>query len=326
MEEWKEVVSQYLFSHRPTDLDFKAGLEVKNNNIPDNLFKYYSISKNSLKSFEKGTMWFSSPLTFNDPYDTAVKFQLTDKFKNDLLKPQIIQSLIKSPVPISEEDIQYLNDSTNIIEDGLKVLRAYKPWLSIKKYEMLLKLFDNVWNSPLKLQNRLLNLQIRDGFRVSCFSESLNSMSMWYHYAKGHTGFVLEYKFTTFDVFSKIRFDLWPVFYKDNLFDITPYVEENIKGDKNGRLLNTYASILKSKDWSYEKEWRLILNKKDYKNGFSLSFPKPVAIYLGEKIRMHNKSRLKNIAFKKNIPIYQMRPSEYSYKMKPKLIKSDTKI
>jgi len=124
---------------------------------------------------------------------------------------------------------------------------------------------------------------------------------MWSHYADAHKGICIQYDFLNKD---KIRTFLQPVYYHKYrptvkaLTDIDTYY-------------NVFASICKSPDWSYEKEWRLTFFTEDQIKGAGnfVSVPVPLAIYLGPRFDLNPedfKSEFYEIIKEKDIPLYRM--------------------
>ena len=67
------------------------------------------------------------------------------------------------------------------------------------------------------------------------------------------------------------------------------------------------AALYKSPQWSYEKEWRLFLDKKDsYGLPCLIAQIKPKAIYYGNNISPINKKILSDMAKEKGLKEYQM--------------------
>ncbi|WP_316674863.1 DUF2971 domain-containing protein [uncultured Tolumonas sp.] len=89
-------------------------------------------------------------------------------------------------------------------------------------------------------------------FGIFCLSEIPDSILMWSHYADNHKGICLE-----FDVDLKLNNTLLAVNYATKYPKVSIY-------DMGINLAKTTHSILatKSADWSYEKEWRYIVNDK----------------------------------------------------------------
>lgn len=59
-------------------METKNGNQV--NSYPPYLYKYYKCNENNLKVLEKGKIWASDPLKFNDPFDCSVQFWKLDNF------------------------------------------------------------------------------------------------------------------------------------------------------------------------------------------------------------------------------------------------------
>jgi len=88
---------------------------------------------------------------------------------------------------------------------------------------------------------------------VVCLSEINNDILMWSHYADGHTGFCIEFERSDDNDLGKWNYCL-PVTY--DAVDV-PSVDPASIEDRA-----SVAKIVSSKapNWSYEKEWRLIIS------------------------------------------------------------------
>ncbi|WP_270522982.1 DUF2971 domain-containing protein [Sellimonas intestinalis] len=159
--------------------------------------------------------------------------------------------------------------------------------------------------------------RFRDKIGVACFTENVKSPVMWAHYSDSHKGFCIEYET---DLINPPMIQmLLPVFYDSNRFDATNAV---IHQDGN-TLLNPY--FVKAKDWSYEKEWRIIITESIIsKLGKSADFSdKITGIYFGLEIEKdHSKEMQEIISWAKNngIKVYKMRVHPREYEMYPKEI------
>ncbi|PZO07564.1 MAG: hypothetical protein DCF27_10650 [Lysobacteraceae bacterium] len=112
---------------------------------------------------------------------------------------------------------------------------------------------------------------------VSCFSETNDNLLMWSHYADCGRGICLE--FDTADIlFAKARRvdygDCFPSIVADELL---------VKKDY-GRALDLYFT--KSKDWAYEREWRVIHQTAGTKFGFEAA--SLTGVYLGPRVTNEN--------------------------------------
>lgn len=118
-------------------------------------------------------------------------------------------------------------------------------------------------------------------FRVSSLSESNDSILMWSHYADMSKGICVEYDFRGKRDYQKIIF---PIIYLDSPIDMS-FLKENQDIDilSNSILLST---IIKSKVWSYEREWRclfyMISSNELSERIHLINIPNPTAIYLGK--------------------------------------------
>ncbi|KEO72245.1 hypothetical protein EL17_18770 [Anditalea andensis] len=175
---------------------------------------------------------------------------------------------------------------------------------------------DQLAQIDLKIQ-KLKNINIR----VACFSELNkyeefhNQILMWSHYADNHKGFCVEYDleplkneidFTLkdYDFYNDkekylderniaiIKAGLFPVEYTSNRVNIPVTKLNQIEFDDKGRVnynsnideLIYKTIIVKSSNWSYEKEWRIIIDEKvsNYYNN-KIPFPFAKTIFLGCK-------------------------------------------
>lgn len=154
--------------------------------------------------------------------------------------------------------------------------------------------------------------------------ECLSKIQMWSHYAMNHKGFCVEYDISSMknDItlnFSQSHFysdndknkylaerlsvitkgGLFPVIYTAQRVKI-PYTKlKNYKLDERNEIIEILynAYITKSTVWSYENEWRLIIDEKVsgyYKN--KIPFPYIKKIYLGCMMDKNHIDELMSIA------------------------------
>ncbi len=105
---------------------------------------------------------------------------------------------------------------------------------------------------------------------------------------------------------------LFPVIYSKALvpLDITNELM-NLPG--NSGHLAIKAAIFKNKDWSYEREWRLVFYTGDDQKIDIQGYPIK-AIYLGTKINDEHKRQLIELSKKVKFKIFQMRVSANKFK------------
>lgn len=312
--------------------------EFKKEHLPSHLYKFMPPTTYSLMSLLQQTVHLSSPRTFNDPFDSYLCVN-----REQFLKKYLLDK-VKSMGKVSNDfNLNTLskNEYWKIFNshcDGEKKNYKSKSYYSIlqeiinEKSDEFKDLLDN--KLPMAANNEF-NLKMdylrNTMFRISCFSnfeeedELMKNTTMWSHYADNHSGFCIKY---TLDEMNHHRYNniiscgLFPVKYTARTQEITSY--QLLKTNTNSDSIDVkiqqkvFKSFLtKSRFWSYEKEWRLIVCENDsflfYEN--NIPFLKVDAIYLGCRINKCLKKFLVKIADDKSIPIFETRQSNNEYKL-----------
>ncbi|MDU6359937.1 MAG: DUF2971 domain-containing protein [Clostridiales bacterium] len=195
----------------------------------------------------------------------------------------------------------------------------------ICKYDYLEKIgVDADLNLNVLSENdRYIYDNFSDFMRIQCFSERYDSNLMWSHYGACHKGICIEYDFYKHqgkDFLEKF----YPIIYSKEPIDVTNLCKDMGKIE----LAVLLSTIMKSDEWAYEKEWRLIFsfpgwNKLD--DRIEVFAVKPTSIYLGshflqdiERDRM-NESKIEllkefvNYVELEEIPINMIIPKIGSY-------------
>ena len=209
---------------------------------PKYLYKYEPFSVQSLKNLKTQSIYFGSPLNFNDPYDCALTVKILEPSKSDLniLKKRFISETNLNPEAIHL--LESLNDEVVVAQ--------------------LMSLAKNVLET---VRNRFLTMR-----GVTCFSETNSDLLMWSHYGGRYKGFCLEFS-TNHEPFEKI----YKVTYASEMPQVT--LASILLSNDHDFLLNFF--ITKSKSWEYEKEWRGIHENVGTQFTYKASALK--AIYLG---------------------------------------------
>ncbi len=120
-----------------------------------------------------------------------------------------------------------------------------------------------------------------------CVSEVSDNILMWSHYANNHTGVCFEFdgQASVFEHAHRVVYD-----------------EQRVTVDMAVKLDATkvaMAAITKSRDWHYEKEWRVV--EAGSKSGVR-TWPETVltAIILGDRISESDRSRVKGWALRRS--------------------------
>jgi hypothetical protein len=152
-------------------------------------------------------------------------------------------------------------------------------------------------------------------YQICCFTERVDSMAMWAHYADGHKGFALEFDCARIALAGEAPM-VWPVYYSESMFDATEcFAQAYIDRKKLNPLIGIAASTCKSAEWAYETEWRSIIPMINGEPGQLRIFPKPKGIYIGLAAEANTRDRISAIALELRIPVYFMRPKRNSYSL-----------
>jgi hypothetical protein len=166
---------------------------------PSHLYKYQRVTSYSLKSLADGTVWLSSPASFNDPFDCAINLDLK----------KLSESLAHA--------IGLITQNTGI-DDSLKEPSAA----------------DEIAYTQLRdgLQAHMQKIG------VLCLSDTPNEILMWSHYAEYHKGFCIEYyvdetsplkdmakPVTYTDVYPSLSLKNLPGDAKENFIDVCVYTK-----------------------------------------------------------------------------------------------------
>jgi hypothetical protein len=176
--------------------------------------------------FDKEELKYNYAASFNDPYDT--QFNLKVDTKN-----------------ITKRDFEF----------ATKKKISTHQWNHVKR---LIPMMIGKFESELKEEiNKAIN-GLREQIPITCFNSNPLSILMWSHYAKNHTGFMLEYKIPK-DWSSDLV--VFPISYTDNYPVISMTISQLFEisrsspDDPNEDLIKSMF-LHKSTCWAYEKEYR----------------------------------------------------------------------
>ena len=259
------------------------------------IYQYASL-KNAIDILKGNDFILSTPEDFNDVYDSVIKMS-----SRDIAKVKRIASECLYEKYILEKNIDQLpiieKLNMNVHKGNIEREKYYSRDLSIMH---LIKRFVPQFKDKvdLEIDNVVRKIEdYRSEVLISCFSKRYDSLLMWSHYGDKHKGVCIEIERPLFalDVkYSKNRKFL-------NIEKITRiclaylFLDKNV--DMNDERLIKYVSepfILKSNDWKYEEEVRMIFSKKSEnvypkivngKEKYFYKIPGKISrIYLGCKI------------------------------------------
>ena len=216
------------------------------------LFKYAS-APTAMTILRSGSLRWSSPLRFNDPFDTRRNFELP--FTNAKFCEAVVarfesylagEGTPRTPQSKLLLEALRLAEKTTPVPKLLNVLRNTLSMTSLP-LETARHQFREVWSERIP------------GMRILCFSSDPESPTMWAHYAGGFTGAVLGFES------SDDRDSPWllarPVVYRNEPPSLPP-VETWVKtflgeAEIDSEVYLSEYYYVKSPDWSYEKEYRV---------------------------------------------------------------------
>lgn len=267
------------------DIDFEKYLESRTaNEVPPRILHRYLTAEATIATLRSKCLRFSSPLRFNDPFDTQwdiawrtklpeIRARYADQVVAQLTGHLSLGSDVNSPgysfLQTEVARIAALTESDRS-EELTKIRKAI---LSIEQPDV-----------P-KKQDMLRR------FRIMSMSARLDSLLMWSHYSDQHRGAVLSLD-------SSVLERLWkrpvrPVDYSDQLpagfdpeawiqhmlFD-TPIPEDHTLADK--------WSLTKARDWEYEREWRFVMIEPAVSSALYTDYPFPadalVSVGVGSRV------------------------------------------
>jgi Protein of unknown function (DUF2971) len=200
------------------------------------LYHYQGASPAYLRDILKNQrVYFSNPKNFNDPWDCSPYFHV----------------IVKDP-----ESRRKWGERLDPIYHNLPVdLRAKLEIGQLGNWydneELLRKSIDGLTQSQRQITT--------ERWRVYCLTPHPDSVLMWAHYAEKHQGVCLEFESRTKQVGNAYR-----VVYQDTLPVIGPDDFDTIEKIFDAVLLT------KSREWSYEDEYRILARDEDADASFSL--------------------------------------------------------
>lgn len=136
-------------------------------------------------------------------------------------------------------------------------------------------------------------------FTVASLSENNSSVLMWSHYSNDHKGFCIEYNAREIFYSNEVDKHFFPVRY------IAPEEQQLPISCLALDYAGLYSVLCKTKDWDYEKEWRICFGIECDQTPRNFQLPKATGVYVGAKIPKDDYWLITECARYKNIPIYQ---------------------
>ena len=282
--------------------------------MPEQLFRYRRCTDLNIDAFEHDKIYAVTADKFNDPYDTLTMFNVDNmrRFVDELMTKESFLHL--------QQRLKDRIGTPNIIKESYseeKIKEVESVFLAIKddKLDDFVYKQKNDFIHVIELLYPILAELNKRYSTIACFSETINSVTMWSHYADYHKGFALEYNFRPTLSNGIPNIGIFPVIYEEERYDATIYISWcflktlGLNISELDKLAHIKYALHKSAQWEYEQEWRLIdsttRNNVLMDDNTVITFA-PKAIYYGRNIDINHKSRLHKIAVSKNLKEYDM--------------------
>ena len=282
-------------------------IAVKYQNRPKSIFKYRCNNEQSRYNLENDFVWVCSPTSYNDPYDSSICIG-AHKLTNTVIREgvrEFIERELGSNVDACKIE-QILNHAypalalQELIMVGGERVPAERQAVFRELLAAQLKAWEEAFATTLPASHK-------DSLKICSFSGTQYSIIMWSHYADQHRGFCIEYDTDSLPPENLFVRMLYPVIYSEKLFDGTKYYLAALRNRATfNSLFPALAALYKSPEWSYEKEWRLVIPANLVREASPWRVPAPKHIYLGSRMPDGEKEQITEICRKKGLNIHQM--------------------
>jgi hypothetical protein len=188
-------------------------------------YKYVPFDIGSLKIITQGTIKFTRPSEFNDPFDC-------------------------DPGHDSEKIEEYLETRPDLVEKVANFLNLSRDQIREEKPHMVARLRDAIKNGS-------FGQPASDNVGICCLTKDPLNLLMWAHYADNHKGFVVEFDIPieSYDKpESEVEFFELLIPHEVNYNQKKPIV----KFDDSLETKLEKQFLTKGKDWEYEQEERVV--------------------------------------------------------------------
>lgn len=192
------------------------------------LYKYLPCDQGSCCVLTKGTIKYTCPLEFNDPFDCRPSYSenALDKIHNT--RPDLVKEIARQ--------------------------RGLSPAQRVQQKKKISKQIKKHMTGDSHLEN------ILSGVGVVSLSEKADSVLMWSHYAKFHTGFVVEFEIPLIGTQKEAEEGAknllpFPIEYKSDRPEIAYGIDSD--HDVMQKLIFSKSDI-----WAYEREQRVYDHKR----------------------------------------------------------------
>ncbi len=256
-------------------------------------YKYMTTDVAKIVLATRKLRW-SSPLLFNDPFDVTQDLRLNfDEAELITVLTDRFASLIEHDDPsgaVKNPEVAFLLFFASRVSADLRRTMA----------NQLRQSSDTPTSGQIESIAALKAMwkEMVPKFRVLCLSEVYDVTSMWFHYAEKYQGIVLE--FSAVGELDSAFLVARHVVYQDDPPSIAdPNAWANCmlgQGETTYEDLFTEYQYIKTNDWAYEREWRIVSTARPGESGLFGDFDfhplELTGVYFGSKCSPENRSDL----------------------------------
>jgi len=187
-------------------------------------YKYLSFSENSLQIIKSGTIKFTKPSEFNDPFDC---------------------------------DPEYKDNVNNLLKKRPDLVKKAGQFLNLSKEQLIVEKPIMAERLKKAIEAGCFGQPASDNVGICSLSRDPLNLLMWAHYSKDHTGFVVEFDIPieSFDLPKK------DVGYFEKLIPHKVYYQDfkpivSFSDDNDVKITKQF--LTKGSVWKYEQEERVI--------------------------------------------------------------------
>jgi hypothetical protein len=321
MSSWIQRMIECLAPEEAGALRADEAIAIKYQNRPKNVFKYRCNNEQSRYNLEHDLAWVCSPTSYNDPYDSSIS--ITPKLLTRSVVQLVVQEFMAKKLG-SKFDAAKIEQILNVenpalaLQELIMVQMDQVPPERRAMYSEALEAQMRAWEEAF---GRMLPASHKNSLKVCSFSGTQHSIIMWSHYADQHRGFCIQYETASLPPEHLFVRMLYPVIYSEKLFDGTKYYLAAMQNQESFNILfPTLAALYKSPEWSYEKEWRLVIPAGLVREASAWRVPTPKRVYLGSRMPDGQKGQIIEICTRKGVEIHQMYLADDSFCLRSELI------
>lgn len=252
-----------------------------------NYFYKYTSLETAKKILTNKNFRYSSPLIFNDPFDHQIEMQI------NFSEETFVSEFIREITTILRENDPATFSPKNLM--GFLMRRAASQIKPQDIDEFAVEAGKGARLSFRKIPQQLaeINAEITKDIRskrVLCVSERKDSILMWSHYSQNHTGVV--FKLLCVESVDNSLLVAKPVNYVEKIplyANLINFIK--FSTGQTDRLAPIEGSLniivcTKCADWSYEKEWRVVIPDYDNTGALYTDFKEDPKIIASSSLRV----------------------------------------